>query len=154
MPRSDVDIHHCARAIIIDGDHILLAYDPRANPFHYYELNKFFYYLPGGHIDFGESPSDAVTREILEETGFRADNVMFLSSFEYKWNFEGDHVCCHTHEINFIFRVEISSIDSHTQIEQIEPHVAFKWLELKNLAQIDLRPTLLKELIFSLLSAY
>ena len=29
--------------------------------------------LPGGGIDFGEHPADAMVREVLEETGFRVE---------------------------------------------------------------------------------
>lgn len=41
-------IHVCARGILLDQDHLLLAYDPRPNPYHYYALGESFFYLPGG----------------------------------------------------------------------------------------------------------
>ena len=64
------NIHILSRGIVIAQGHILLAYDPRPNPNHYYELNRHFYYLPGGHIDLQESAENALMREIKEETGF------------------------------------------------------------------------------------
>jgi 8-oxo-dGTP diphosphatase len=54
------NIHVLSRGVIIDQGYILLAYDPRLNPNHYYELNVPFYYLPGGHIDFQESGKNAL----------------------------------------------------------------------------------------------
>ena len=44
------NIHVLSRGVIIEQDHILLAYDPRSFPQHYYELNTKFYYLPGGYV--------------------------------------------------------------------------------------------------------
>ena len=35
-------IHTLSRAVIINQEHILLAYDPREKPYHYYKLNKKF----------------------------------------------------------------------------------------------------------------
>jgi 8-oxo-dGTP diphosphatase len=34
---------------------------------------------PGGHLDFGESPSDCAAREALEETGVVVSNVRFVA---------------------------------------------------------------------------
>jgi 8-oxo-dGTP diphosphatase len=34
--------------------------------------------LPGGNLDYGESPEDAVVREMLEETGLRVEVEKFL----------------------------------------------------------------------------
>ncbi len=70
-------IHVLSRGVIVDQGHILLAYDPRPQPYHYYELNRHFYYLPGGHIDFQESAENALIREIKEETGLDATIEQF-----------------------------------------------------------------------------
>jgi 8-oxo-dGTP diphosphatase len=139
------DIHVLSRAIIIVDGHILLAFDPRPTPNHYYELNKQFYYLPGGHMEHQESAQQALVREIKEETGFAATVTRFLWALEHAWHFPGDEVCCHTHEINLIFEVQCAGISPDHPIPCQEEHVAFKWVRLEELLEIDLRPLPLKE---------
>ena len=60
-----MDIRVAAYGVIIDGDRILLA--------HWNESGRSGWTLPGGGIDPGEDPVDAVVREIAEETGYHAE---------------------------------------------------------------------------------
>ena len=71
------NIHVLARAVIVDQNHILLAYDPRPHPQHYYEFDRQFYHLPGGHIEFKESAKNALVREIKE----------VIQSFKALWEY-------------------------------------------------------------------
>ncbi|WP_431246145.1 NUDIX hydrolase [Leifsonia xyli] len=60
-----MDIRVAAYGLIIDADRILLA--------HWNESGHSGWTLPGGGIDPGEDPADAVVREIAEETGYAAE---------------------------------------------------------------------------------
>ncbi|MFF1876568.1 NUDIX hydrolase [Leifsonia sp. NPDC058230] len=60
-----MDIRVAAYGVIIDDDRILLA--------HWRENGRSGWTLPGGGIDPGEDPVDAVVREIAEETGYNAE---------------------------------------------------------------------------------
>lgn len=60
-----MDIRVAAYGVITDGDRILLA--------HWNESGRSGWTLPGGGIDPGEDPADAVVREIAEETGYAAE---------------------------------------------------------------------------------
>jgi len=59
-----MDIRVAAYGVIVDNDRILLA--------HWNEGGRSGWTLPGGGIDPGEDPVDAVVREIAEETGYAA----------------------------------------------------------------------------------
>ena len=48
-----------ARAIVTDGDRVLVVYDPTGR-----------HIMPGGRLEPGETPEHALRREILEETGW------------------------------------------------------------------------------------
>ncbi|UAJ79550.1 NUDIX hydrolase [Leifsonia sp. ZF2019] len=60
-----MDIRVAAYGVIVDDGRILLA--------HWNEGGRSGWTLPGGGIDPGEDPVDAVVREIAEETGYAAD---------------------------------------------------------------------------------
>ena len=137
-------IHVLARAVIVNEGHILLAYDPRKNPYHYYELSKHFYTLPGGHVEWQESAQKALVREIREELGKDIAIERFVGVIEHAWHFPGDSVCCHTHEVNLVFQCDGSAFDRTIIPPQREAHVAFEWACLESIDTIDLRPTRLR----------
>ncbi len=59
---------------------------------------------------------------------------------EHAWSFPGDEVCCHTHEINVIFKLSMTGLSFGDTVPQKEDHVAFQWLPLSRLQAMDLRP--------------
>lgn len=65
-----MDIRVAAYGVITEGDRILLA--------HWNEGGKSGWTLPGGGIDPGEDPADALLREIAEETGYLAEGGELL----------------------------------------------------------------------------
>jgi 8-oxo-dGTP diphosphatase len=60
-----MDIRIAAYGVIVDRGRILLA--------HWNESGRSGWTLPGGGIEAGEDPVDAVVREIAEETGLVAE---------------------------------------------------------------------------------
>ncbi|PJE64045.1 MAG: hypothetical protein COU90_04195 [Candidatus Ryanbacteria bacterium CG10_big_fil_rev_8_21_14_0_10_43_42] len=68
----NIQFHYRARAIITDGDYILLA---RA-------IGNGNTFLPGGHIELGEKAEEALVREIKEELGVDSTIRSFLDAVE------------------------------------------------------------------------
>ena len=47
--------------------------------------------LPGGHLDFGETPETCAEREAMEETGLKVRNVRFLTATNDYMPADGKH---------------------------------------------------------------
>ncbi|MEC1376929.1 NUDIX domain-containing protein [Heyndrickxia oleronia] len=71
--------HHLARAVFIHENKILLAQAKG-------DTNTF---LPGGHVEFGESAKETLKREIQEEMGIDCAPDHFLGLIEHKWEKKG-----------------------------------------------------------------
>jgi len=127
-------IHILSRALIIDQDHILLCKT--------LDLPVPFYFLPGGHIEHGESAETAVLRELMEESGFEGKIKRFLGCFENSFE-PGHSSICHNHEYNLIFEVVLEGLKFPTPIPQREAHIELVWIPLASLNTLDVRPQLL-----------
>lgn len=132
------NIHVLTRAVIIDQDHILVCKT--------LDLPISFYFLPGGHVEHGESVETSLLRELLEETGAECKIKRFLGCLEYSFE-PGHSSICHNHEYNFIFEVESDTLKKAHQIQQLEAHIALLWMPLAKLSEIDFRAEPLRELI-------
>lgn len=132
------NIHVLSRGVIIDQDHILLCKT--------LDLPISFYFLPGGHVEHGESVETSLLRELIEETGAQCKIKRFLGCLEYSFE-PGHSSICHNHEYNFIFEVESESLKSNHKIPQLETHIELIWMPLHQLSEIDFRAEPLRELV-------
>lgn len=107
------NIEIISRALIMkDGKLLLCKSVPHSN-----------YYLPGGHVEFGESAEQALKREMIEECGSEISNLHFVGCFENKWG-EPVH-----HEYNLIYTVDIAD----SNVVSKESHIVFEWVETSKL---------------------
>jgi 8-oxo-dGTP diphosphatase len=132
------NIHVLSRGVIIDQDHILLCKT--------LDLPISFYFLPGGHVEHGESVETSLLRELMEETGAGCKIKRFLGCLEYSFE-PGHSSICHNHEYNFIFEAESESLKIEKQTPQLEAHIELIWVPLHQLSEIDFRAEPLRELV-------
>ena len=125
---SKNNIHVLSRGVIIDQDHILLCRT--------LDLPMSFYFLPGGHVEHGESVETSLLRELMEKTGAHCKIKRFLGCLEYSFE-PGHSSICHNHEYNFIFEAESESLKSDHKIPQLETHIELILRSFQKLLQIS-----------------
>ena len=131
-------IHVLSRAVILDQGSILLC---RTN-----DLPTNFYFLPGGHVEHGESVETSLLRELTEETGAHCYIKRFLGCLEYSFE-PGHSSICHNHEYNFIFEVGSENLKYGIPLAQLETHIELSWVPFNKIAQIDFRAEPLQKLL-------
>lgn len=130
------DVHLLARAVVRSEGHVLLAQVQGAT-------NTF---LPGGHLDPGESLTRCVERELFEEFGVRSRAGSYLGAIEHVWH---DHTDQPHYEINHLFEVIAETLSVAHPPTSREAHLAFLWVPLSELGAHNLEPYPLRELLCS-----
>ena len=95
-------------------------------------------YLPGGHIEFGETGREALVREVKEELGIASSAGAFLGAVE---NAFLQHDKPHA-EINLVYELKIDATDVKSQEDWIE----FEWCVLDQLDAANLLPEIFRSL--------
>jgi 8-oxo-dGTP diphosphatase len=127
------NFHHLARGIIINNNMVLLAHAIGHN-------NTF---LPGGHIEFGESAPEALKREIEEEIGLSCYIEGYLGLVEHKWEKNKELHC----EVNQAFKVKVPGLDLLRSPASRESHIEFYWVSVNQLDKHNLQPDPFRTLI-------
>lgn len=103
------------------------------------------YALPGGHVEYGETLSACLSREILEETGLNVEAGKLVYVHENFYTLKR----IKTHEIGFYFLVGLNSEfprpDPNGYIPSREAHIRMRLLPLARLATFPLMPPFLRE---------
>lgn len=118
-------IEFIARGLVVRSSHVLVCRN----------LKHGHCYLPGGHVEFGESAAEALAREFFEETGAKVlvGRACFVS--EHRFVQRGRQ----RHEVNLVFHVK----HRITRFKSLEPDIRFEWIPMRNLAKSGFRPTAL-----------
>ena len=106
-----------------------------------------YYYLPGGHVEFGEPARYALKREMIEECGQSVEvGALLISSEQVFQGPKRTH-----HEINLVFHME--QMDGKAtppdSVSSLEDQIGFDWVELAQLHETDFRPDELKAWLMS-----
>jgi 8-oxo-dGTP diphosphatase len=100
-------------------------------------------FLPGGHVEFGESLPTTLARELMEEVGLCVQVSNYLGAVEHQW-IEGDR---HRHQINHVFVALLPNLDALPTLESREEHLEFFWVRPSELSQHNLMPSPLIKLV-------
>lgn len=123
------------RVIIKNDGKILLCYMKKNN----------FYFLPGGSVESNETSEEALFRELKEEMGVEKNKIIinsFIGFQEFKFN--------DSYGRDAIFSVSLKD----TNIKSIEGHIDFVWKDLKDLKNLDLRPSIVIKTILENKTGY
>ena len=133
-----------AYALIIEDNSILLI-KKNGGPYHG-KLD-----LPGGTIEFGERPEEALKRELLEEVGIEIKeyNLFDAESVFFDWDYKEKNIQLKVHHIGIYYKVNkyINDVKSDIEIdEQNDDSLGALFVPLKELSSENLSPLALIEL--------
>jgi 8-oxo-dGTP pyrophosphatase MutT (NUDIX family) len=130
MPEEHVEV---SRAIITIGNMLLVARGP----------GEGFVHLPGGHLEAGEAPGDALVRELREELGRELSSCVFLITFDNVY----DRGATTVHETTHVFQVTLYPALVEQPPRSAEDHLRFQWVPLQDLERVRLMPPALLDLV-------
>ena len=108
-----------------------------------HEKKSPYTFLPGGHVEIGESVIATIERELQEEIGLSCTVNEYLGAVEHAWFHDG----IHNFEINHLFKVSLKGIDPLINPESIEPHLEFYWIPINDLEKHNIQPYPLLKMI-------
>ena len=96
--------------------------------------------LPGGGIEFGEEPIDALRREVAEETGLSITSASMLAALSHRVDHRlGDGAIEELHHIGIIMKVEAEAGEPRT-LPDGEDALGGAWVAIEELRSLPLTP--------------
>jgi len=121
-----------ARGVCIRENHLLVCKNIAGG----------YCYLPGGHVEFGEDSTTALSRELIEEAGekIRVGELLFVDECRFE-QLGRDGVVKSRHEVNLVYRFEIVPRGTkRREVASLEDHIGFEWVPLTVLTRAKFKP--------------
>jgi 8-oxo-dGTP diphosphatase len=96
----------------------------------------YYWEFPGGRLEFGESPDDALSREIMEETGLQTRPICPINT----WSFFKDENT-EAVGITFLCKTDTDSVDLSKE------HDEYVWITYDELNKYNVIPNILDDMI-------
>jgi ADP-ribose pyrophosphatase YjhB (NUDIX family) len=104
-------------------------------------IGRDYFFLPGGHVEFGENMRYSLERELEEEIGAKIINAQFIGGVENI--FEQDNV--KKHEVSFVFHIDLD-LD---EVVSKESHISFFWFTMEEFIEKKIVPPTLKDAVIA-----
>jgi 8-oxo-dGTP pyrophosphatase MutT (NUDIX family) len=105
------------------------------------QIDRDYTFLPGGHVNFGESAADALKREIFEELGLDSNVGRFVGASEHHFINDGKP----GHEINLLFEIHIHGLTPQNPPHSLETNLIFLFHDITRLEDIKFEPFSLRD---------
>lgn len=128
MNKLDQISWYGAYGVLLNDSQMLLT-QKKSGP--YYKL----WGLPGGRIEFGETPENTLTRELKEETTLIVDKVELLTVTTSTGVYTKDGTPYEFHHVGLIYKVL-----SWTQGVNMVPEEKLRWVNLHDINLKELTP--------------
>lgn len=125
-PVTPEKIEIIARGLATRGSRVLLCRNRKHD----------YTYLPGGHVEPGETAAQALAREFAEETGLRVGVGGFLFALENLFEQRSKP----RHEYTLVFHVEHPEGPWPETVTSREDKIAFEWADIAALPESGLLP--------------
>jgi 8-oxo-dGTP pyrophosphatase MutT (NUDIX family) len=127
--KQEAQVEVIARGVCIMQNQILLCFGRKSG----------IAYLPGGHIDFGETAREALVRENREELGKDSQAGRFLGCCEHRFVQNGSPKA----EINLVFEMTVEGIAPDLPLAAEEDWIGFMWCPFDQLSSVRFEPAAL-----------
>ncbi len=137
-------IRVAAKAVVIDGGEILLTRN-----LHPDDPDGEFFLLPGGGQNYGESLSECLQREVLEETGYGVSvgDVLFVRDY-IGANHEFAAYEPDVHQVEVMFSCSVDWSEGPVGPTEIDEwQVSVDWVRIDDLANLRIFPKALAEFL-------